>query len=130
MSVLRNVTNNRVRTKEYVLVRGLHTDQHLNYIMLDFETEFVTGPQKVAVAESLPVDGVDLLLGNDLVSESRTVTPMVVSESPADPPEEIQENVGDEMVYRVCASTQSMAKLADQEERLAREETEAGTPTD
>ncbi|KAK3891287.1 hypothetical protein Pcinc_004802 [Petrolisthes cinctipes] len=92
--------------------------------MLDFETEFVTGPQKVAVAESLPVDGVDLLLGNDLVFESRTVTPLVVSESPADPPVEIQENVGDEMVYRVYAATQSMAKLADQEERLAREETE------
>ncbi|KAK3886444.1 hypothetical protein Pcinc_009395 [Petrolisthes cinctipes] len=130
VSVLRNVTNNRLRSKEYVLVRGLHTDQYLNYIMLDFETEFITGPRKVAVADSLPVDGVDLLLGNDLVSEGGTVTPMVVSESPVDPPEKIQENVEDEMVYRVCAVTRSMAKLADQEERLAWEETEAGTLTD
>ncbi|XP_064120762.1 uncharacterized protein LOC135225360 [Macrobrachium nipponense] len=48
----------------------------LQTIYLD--TDYVTGLVKVAVADTLPVKGVDILLGNDLGKESCLVNPIVM----------------------------------------------------
>ena len=65
-SVCRNVTGRKVVSSEAVLCRGLNTVEEFGTAEVKLSCPLVTAEARVAVADDLPVAGVDFLLGNDL----------------------------------------------------------------
>ena len=57
-----------IQAKEYEILRGF-PDSYVScpVLELDLETEWGKGNFKVAVADTLPIEGVELILGNDTV---------------------------------------------------------------
>ena len=59
----RNVTGDTVATGEYVLCRGVNPNAYHDLVPLKVDCPLVTVSAAVAVADELPVEGVDFLLG-------------------------------------------------------------------
>ena len=82
---------------------------------IDLQSDLVSGPVTVGVRSSLPIEGVHLILGNDLAGDKVVVNP-VVTEKPEvgaviDP---IEEEIPD--LYPSCAVTRAMARKATRSE--------------
>ena len=65
-SVCRNVTGGKVTSSKAVLYRGLNAVEKFVTADVKLSCPQITTTAQVAVAEQLPVAGVDFLLGNDL----------------------------------------------------------------
>ena len=96
-------------TGEYTLLGSIGGAVVAPLARLFLRTALVTGMVTVAVRESLPAEGVDVLLGNDLCGEKVFPEP-IVCEIPleSDPAEEILKD--NPSLFPVCAVTRSMAK--------------------
>ena len=103
-SVCRNVTEESVSTGRYVLCRGMNSIEYYDHVYVELACPIVTAAAQVALADTLPVDGVDFLLGNDLAGARVFPSPVSVVEAPA----------GGMVAssYPVCAATRSMANSA------------------
>ena len=62
-SVCRNVTGESVSTERHVLCRGMNSIEYYDYVHVELACPIVTAAAQVAVADTLPVDGMDFLLG-------------------------------------------------------------------
>ena len=67
-----------IEAKEYEIIRGF-PDNYVScpVLELDLETEWGKGNFKVAVADTLPIEGVELILGNDAVKGETPEFPVV-----------------------------------------------------
>ena len=72
------------------------------------ESNLVNGPVVVAVVPSLPVDGIDFVLGNDLAGTQVCVTP-VVSTEPCEVPETLALEQEHPEVFTACVVTRSQS---------------------
>ena len=98
------MTGEGVSTGRYVLCRGMNSVEYYDYVHIELACPIVTAAAQVAVADALPVDGVDFLLGNDLAGARVFPSPVPVVEAQA----------GRVLAssYSVCAVTRSMASIA------------------
>ncbi len=95
-----------------VLIQGVElgfVNVPLHHINL--KSDIVSGPVTVGVRNSLPVENIQLLLGNDLAGDKVVVNPLVTSkpsfEKVTDP---IEQEFPD--LYPACAVTRAMAQKA------------------
>ena len=68
----------KIQAKEYEILRGF-PDSYVScpVLELDLETEWGKGNFKVAVSNTLPIEGVELILGNDAVKGETPEFPVV-----------------------------------------------------
>lgn len=99
--------NDDTSLKASVLLKGLGGEYGavpLHKVFL--RSNLVSGYVTVGVVPTLPIDGVGLLLGNDLAGDLVTVTP-VVSSVPCEPPETLALEEQCPEVFPVCVVTRS-----------------------
>ena len=77
--------------------------------VVNLKTDLVSGPVMVGIRPSLPVQGISLILGNDIAGEKVMVDPCV-SPNPqlSTVPEEAEIQIAG--VYPSCAITRAMAQ--------------------
>ena len=94
-----------------VLIKGIDSTDFVSVPLhnIHLSSSLVSGPVTVGVRSSLPFDGIQLLLGNDLAGDKVVVNPIVTVkpcvDQPADP---VEEEIPD--LYPACAVTRSMSK--------------------
>ena len=95
-----------------VLIQGVecgfvNVPLHIIYLSSDLEN----GPVAVGIRQSLPFNGVHLLLGNDLAGDKVVVNPLI-TDRPCmkQSPDPIEQELPD--LYPSCAVTRAMAKKA------------------
>jgi len=86
-----------------VLIQGVDSVIKAPLHKVHIQSDLVTGPVVVGVRPSLPVEGIAMLLGNDLAGEKVTPDP-ILSENPC-----VEEDC-DTIVYPACAVTRAMRK--------------------
>ena len=102
-------------TGKRVLIENVDCDvSSLPLHRVNLRSDLVSGPVTVAVKASLPIQGVQLLLGNDLAGGKMVASP-IVTETPnmnvdLDP---IEEEIPD--LYPSCAVTRAMNRMANVE---------------
>ena len=106
-SVCRNVTGRKVTSSKAVLCRGLNTVEEFVTAEVTLSCPLVTATARVAVADELPVAGVDFLLGNDLAGGRVWI--------PTSDEEEVAEESGQVMQDSVNVVTRSQARRAERE---------------
>ncbi|VDH94187.1 Hypothetical predicted protein [Mytilus galloprovincialis] len=79
-------------------------DVRLHRIYL--KSDLITGPVVVGVRPNLPVEGVTLLLGNDLARNKVVAEPIVTSEPVVD----VKSPEDDAELYPACVVTRAMAR--------------------
>ena len=79
-------------------------------VNVHLDCELVKATADVGVVESLPIPGIDLLLGNDIAGAKAFPHPSVSSE-PVSVPETVSLEQQHPEVFNVCAVTRSMAKV-------------------
>ena len=84
--------------------------------VVDLKSDLVSGMVKMAVRPSLPVEGVSIILGNDLAGD-RVVSCPVVSSSPCESSETDELVAEFPVVFPACAVTRSMAKKVESEKK-------------
>ena len=94
-----------------VLIKGVHSSDYnsvpLHNIRLN--SDLVSGDVSIGVIDSLPFDGIQLLLGNDLAGERVTVNPIMTSKPCSIPISTVIEQEIPNL-YPSCAVTRAMAK--------------------
>ena len=75
---------------------------------MNLKSDFVDGPVTVVVMSSLPVSGVHLLLGNNLVGDKVEMNPLVTANPCLDQIDPIEIKILE--LYSGCAVTSAMAK--------------------
>lgn len=98
-----------------VLIKGIsstdYTPVPLHKVYLN--SELVSGPVTIGVTSTLPYDGIQLLLGNDLAGSKVSIDPIVCKNPCLDQVEDpIQKEIPD--IYPACAVTRSMSKKLDE----------------
>ncbi|VDI62549.1 Hypothetical predicted protein [Mytilus galloprovincialis] len=81
------------------------------FIVFNLKSRFDTGPVVVGVRPNLPVEGVTLLLGNDLARNKVVVEPIVTSEPVVD----VKSPEDDAELYPACVVTRAMARKQQNE---------------
>ena len=66
VSVLKNPTGRPLVSKEFVKIKGIVGDTFCPLVVVHLQCPVVSVTAEVAIVDSLPVDGVDFVLGNDL----------------------------------------------------------------
>ena len=98
--------------KEFALIGGFpNTVVSCPLEVLYLESPLVTGHVKVAVVKTLPLEGVDFILANDLVRGERNINPVMVS-SPVSSYEDCDMNCIED-VFPVGVITRSKSKKLD-----------------
>jgi hypothetical protein len=97
---------------ESVLIQGVEcglVKVPLHHVNLT--SDLVSGPVTVGVRSVLPVDGVHLLLGNDLAGDKVVVNPIVTDKPVL---EEVYDPIIEDVLhlYPACAVTRAMAQIA------------------
>ena len=94
-----------------VLTKGVHSSDynsvHLHNIRL--HSDLASGDVSIGVIDSLPFDGIQLLLGNDLAGERVTVNPIMTNKPCSIPISTVIEQEIPNL-YPSCAVTRAMAK--------------------
>ena len=127
--VLRDTGAAQTVLLEGVLPLSENSSEHANVIVegveggyvslplhkLYLKTKFVTGPVSVGIIRKIPVEGVSLLLGNDLAGDRVNVAPLVC-EKPVT--SEDTELLGQQIpnLFPACVVTRSMAEKAEEAE--------------
>ena len=78
------LSGKHVSTGRHVLCRGMSSVEYYDYVHVELACLIVTTAAQLAVADTLPVDRVDFLLGNDLAGARVFPSPVPVVEAPAD----------------------------------------------
>ena len=116
VTILRNPTGRPLVSKEYVNLKGVCGDDFVPLVSVTIQCPVVCATGQVAVVESLPVEGVDVLLGNDLAGGKvfPSPPPPVIAAEECYPEAGGDGAGGAEMedLYPVCAVTRSMTRLA------------------
>lgn len=94
---------------DYVLIKGVTGSMTVPFVSCEVGCKMFNGEARVGVLDSLPGDGVDLILGNDLVPGNELVAP-VMTKTPVSDPEVL---VDDGEMFPACAVTRSMARSED-----------------
>ena len=102
-----------------MVCRGVHIEACHDLVPMKLVCPVVTAFGKVAVADTLPIGGVDFLLGADLAGKRVFPPPVVVSETAVAPSksEESDKARLEAEIYPVCAVTRSMAQVAHRDGR-------------
>lgn len=97
------------RGDNFVLVRGVNSDVCYPVFKMSLRCPVVSAQGPVALVESLPLEGVQFLLGADLAGDRVFPPPVCISSSV------LSQDTDDHdlNVYPVCAVTRSLAKIAD-----------------
>lgn len=111
-SLLINPTGKPIESSESILIRGVAGFDTFPKVSINLECELVKATADVGVVDSLPVPGIDLLLGNDIAGAKVFPHPIVSSE-PLSVPETVALEEQYPEVFNVCAVTRSMAKVMD-----------------
>ncbi|XP_076036100.1 uncharacterized protein LOC143022050 [Oratosquilla oratoria] len=112
VSILRDTA-----AKQSLILAQALTNLQLTYILICplhkiyLTSDLVTGPVEVAVIDSLPVPGIQLLLANDLAGSK--VTLPIVTESPNLVLDSPLDNLD---LYPACAVTRSQSRKVDEED--------------
>ncbi|XP_076053650.1 uncharacterized protein LOC143032655 [Oratosquilla oratoria] len=107
VSILRDTA-----AKQSLILAQALTNPQLTYLHSDVLLDgIVTGPVEVAVIDSLPVPGIQLLLANDLAGSK--VTLHIVTESPNLVLDSPLDNLN---LYPACAVTRSQSRKVDEED--------------
>ena len=118
VSVLKNPTGRPLVSKEFIKIKGIVEDTFCPLVVVHLQCPVVTVTAEVAIVDSLPVDGVDFLLGNDLAGGKvfPSPPPPVVMAEECYPVSGVIENQTEmEDLYPMCAVTLSMSRLAENE---------------
>ena len=83
--------------------------------VVELKSDFVCGSVTVGVRPTLPIEGVSLLLGNDLAGDKVIVNP-IVSDKPCF--EDDCEEQGNAEIFPACAVTRAMEKTFSEEETV------------
>lgn len=93
------------------LIRGIDAQKYTSVPLhnIKLQSKLVSGEVQIGIIDSLPFDGIHLILGNDLAGSKVNVDPIlsdkpIISQSP-DPIEDIIPNL-----YPSCAVTRAMSK--------------------
>ncbi|CAC5366139.1 unnamed protein product [Mytilus coruscus] len=81
-------------------------------IVFHLKSDLITGPVVVGVRPNLPVEGVSLLLGNDLVRNKVVAEPIVTSEPVVD----VKSPEYDAELYPACVVTKALARKQQNED--------------
>ena len=109
-SLLINPTGKPFESCESILIRGVAGFDTFPKVNVHLDCELVKATADVGVVESLPIPGIDLLLGNDIAGAKVFPHPIVSSE-PVCVPETVSLEQQHPEVFNVCAVTRSMAKV-------------------
>ncbi len=96
-----------------VLIKGVDSDDFVSVPLHNVHlwSSLVSGPVTVGVRSSLPFEGIQLLLGNDLAGGKVVVNPVVTAKPCVDQSDDpLEKEVPD--LYPACAVTRSMSKKA------------------
>lgn len=101
-----------VYTGEHVLLKGVGGSTTVPLARLYLKTDLLSQPVTVAVQDSLPVEGVTFLLGND-VAGSRVVPDPIVCSSPLDkdPVADVEKDFPG--LFPACAVTRSQTRATE-----------------
>ena len=102
---------------EFILIKGVTGALTVPLLECDVVCDLYSGKARVGVVDNLPEDGVDLILGNDLVRGDDVSVP-VLTRVPVSTNVNKENNVIDLEVFPACAVTRSMFR----EEERRREE--------
>ena len=83
--------------------------------VVELKSDFVCGSVTVGVRPTLPIEGISLLLGNDLAGDKVIVNP-IVSDKPCF--EDDCEEQGNADIFSACAVTRAMEKKFSEEETV------------
>jgi hypothetical protein len=93
------------------LIRGINAQKYTSVPLhnINLQSKLVSGEVQIGIIDSLPFDGIHLILGNDLAGSKVNIDPIlsdkpIISQSP-DPIEDIIPNL-----YPSCAVTRAMSK--------------------
>ena len=94
-----------------VLIKGVHSSDYNSVPLHDIrlQSDLVSGDVSIGVIDSLPFDGIQLLLGNDLAGERVTVNPIMTNKPCSIPISTVVEQEIPNL-YPSCAVTRAMAK--------------------
>ena len=107
-------------TGRYIVLSSIFGKGAVPLCRISLTCDVYAGPAEVAVLHELPVDGVDVILGNDLAGEKVGLAPPpVLSEKPVSNPDVCKLEKSDPNLFPACAVTCSMAT-----KRLAEESSE------
>ena len=99
-----------------VFIRGVNSKDYRSIPLhnLKLQSDLVTGDVSLGVIESLPFDGLHLLLGNDLAGDKVTVNPILTNKSClSQQPDPVEQVIPD--LYPSFAVTRAMKKRQDHE---------------
>jgi hypothetical protein len=99
-------------SSESVLVQGVECGfVNVPLHCVNLASDLVSGPVTVGAVTSLPIEGVHLLLGNDLAGDKVVVNPLVTDKPCLDQKvDPVETEIPD--LYPACAVTRAMAKRA------------------
>ncbi|CAB3998780.1 Transposon Ty3-I Gag-Pol poly [Paramuricea clavata] len=99
-----------------VLIKGVHSSDYSSVPLhnIRLHSDLVSGDVSIGIIDTLPFDGIQLLLGNDLAGEKVTVNPIVTNKPCST---SISDVIEQEIpnLYPSCAVTRAMVKQQELE---------------
>ena len=102
-----------------VLIRGVNSKDYRSIPLhnLKLQSDFVTGDVSLDIIDSLPFDGIHLLLGNDLAGDKVKINPIVTNKPClTQQPDPVEQLIQD--LYLSCAVTRTMKKRQELEHKI------------
>ncbi|CAI9731146.1 Hypothetical predicted protein [Octopus vulgaris] len=102
-----------------VLIKGITAEcDSIPLYRVHLDCKYVIGPVAVGLVTTLPIDGVDLLLGNDIVGNKVYAVPIVLSKPETDHETEKLETLYPG-IFPECAMTRSQTKAMNREASIS-----------
>ncbi|CAB4005229.1 Retrovirus-related Pol poly from transposon, partial [Paramuricea clavata] len=102
-----------------VLIKGVHSSDYSSVPLhnIRLHSDLVSGDVSIGIIDTLPFDGIQLLLGNDLAGEKVTVNPIVTNKPMKPCSTSISDVIEQEIpnLYPSCAVTRAMVKQQELE---------------
>lgn len=107
------------KSKEFVLCKGVSGSSTCPIAEVNLSCPLFKGNCNVALLHEIPIDGVDLLLGSDLVG-GKVYPDVVIASGPLDDPiaGAIQDYNINNSTFTNCAVTRSMTKMANEDGQI------------
>ena len=102
-----------------VLIKGVDSSDYVTVPLHDvhLSSDLVSGPVRLGVRQSLPFEGVHLLLGNDLAGDKVIINPLVTDKPCLDQtPDPIENEVPD--LFPACVVTRAMSKKTSDSQNM------------
>lgn len=108
ISLLVKPPQSDISGEEFVLIKGVTGVLTVPFVKCEVECDLFKGTTQLGIVDSLPEEGVDLILGNDLAKGEAFTTPVLSTVPVSD-----VHGVMDNDVFPLCAVTRSMSRLRD-----------------